>query len=51
MSLAFVREILRWPVNTPHKGPVKRIMCPFYGVIIMAESPSDSKPPKEFFLY
>ena len=25
-SLAFVREIHRWPVNSPHKGPVTRIM-------------------------
>ena len=23
-SLAFVRGILRWPVNSPHKGPVTR---------------------------
>ena len=23
-SLAFVREIHRWPVNSPHKGPVTR---------------------------
>ena len=23
-SLAFVRGIHRWPVNSPHKGPVKR---------------------------
>ena len=23
-SLTFVREIHRWPVNSPHKGPVKR---------------------------
>ena len=25
-SLAFVREIHRWPVNSPHKGPVTRKM-------------------------
>ena len=26
VSLAFVREIHRWPVNSPHKGPVTRKM-------------------------
>ena len=28
-SLAFVRGIHRWPVNTPHKWPVTRKMFPF----------------------
>ena len=28
-SLAFVRRIHRWPVNSPHKRPVKRKMFPF----------------------
>ena len=28
-SLAFVRGIHRWPVNSPHKGPVTRKMIPF----------------------
>ena len=28
-SLAFVRENHRWPVNSPHKGPVMRKMFPF----------------------
>ena len=27
-SLAFVRGIHRWPVNSPHKGPVTRKMFP-----------------------
>ena len=27
-SLAFVREINRWPLDSPHKGPVTRIMFP-----------------------
>ena len=27
--LAFVRGIHRWPVNSPHKGPVMRKMLPF----------------------
>ena len=32
--LAFVREIHRWPVNSPHKGPVTRKMFPFDDVIM-----------------
>ena len=32
-SLAFVRGIHRWPVNSPHKGPVTRKMFPFDDVI------------------
>ena len=32
-SLAFVRGIHRWPVNSPHKGPVKWKMFPFDDVI------------------
>ena len=32
--LAFVRGIHRWPVNSPHKGPVTRKISPFDGVII-----------------
>ena len=33
-SLPFVREIHRWPVNSPHKGPATRKMFPFDDVII-----------------
>ena len=33
-SLAFVRGIHRWPVNSPHKGPVTRKMVPFDEVIM-----------------
>ena len=33
-SLAFVRGIHRWPVNSPHKGPVPRKMFPFDDVIM-----------------
>ena len=33
-SLAFVRGIQRWPVNSPHKGPVTRKMFPFDDVIM-----------------
>ena len=31
---AFVRGIHRWPVNSPHRGPVTRKMLPFYDVIM-----------------
>ena len=37
-SLAFVRGIHRWPVNSPHKGPVMRKMLPFHDVIIVVKS-------------
>ena len=33
-SLAFVRGIHRWPVNSPHKGPVTRSVFPFDGVVV-----------------
>ena len=33
-SLAFAREIHRWPVNSPHKGPITRKMFPFDDVIM-----------------
>ena len=33
-SLAFVRGIHRWPVDSPHKGPVTRKTFPFDDVII-----------------
>ena len=33
-SLAFVRGIHRWPVNSPHTWPVTRKMFPFDAVII-----------------
>ena len=33
-SLAFVWEIHRWPVNSPHKWPVTRKMFPFDDVIM-----------------
>ena len=34
-TLAFVRGIHRWPVNSPHKGPVTHEMFPFDDVIIV----------------
>ena len=36
-SLAFVRQIHQWPVNSPHKWPVTRKMLPFGDVIMMSE--------------
>ena len=33
-SLVFVRGIHRWPVNSPHKGPVTRKTLPFDDVIM-----------------
>ena len=33
-SLAFVRGIHRWPVNSPHKGPATQKMFPFDDVIM-----------------
>ena len=38
VSLAFVRGIHRWPVNSPHKGPVTRKMFPFDDVIISIQT-------------
>ena len=37
-SLAFVRGIHRWPVNSPHKRQVKRKMFPLDDVIVNLES-------------
>ena len=34
-SLAFVKGIHRWPVNAPHKWPVKRKMFPFDDIIML----------------
>ena len=37
LSLAFVRGIHRWPVHSPHKGPVTRKMFPFDDVIMVSD--------------
>ena len=34
-SLAFVKEIHRWPMDSPHKGPVTRKIYPFGNVIMV----------------
>ena len=36
-SLAFVRGIHRWPVNSPHKWPATRKMFPFDDIIMESE--------------
>ena len=38
VSLAFVREIHWWPVDSPHKGPVMWKMFPFHDVIMMYQA-------------
>ena len=45
-SLAFVRGIHRWPVNSPHKGPVARKMFQFDDVIMRVADllPSSTVP-------
>ena len=40
-SLAFVRGIHLWPVNSPHKWPVTRKMFPFDDVIMIVKTPPD----------
>ena len=42
-SLAFVRGIHRWPVNSPHKGPVTRKMFSFDDVIDISCVADESK--------
>ena len=37
-SLAFVRGIHRWPVNSPHKWPITRKMFPFDEVIMSPQA-------------
>ena len=41
VSLASVRGIHRWPMNSPHKGPVTRKMFPFDDVIMKSCSIND----------
>ena len=47
-SLAFVRWIHKWPVNSPHKGQVMRKMLPCDDVI-MADFRSSPTDTTEFF--
>ena len=43
-SLAFVRGIHRWPVNSPHKSPVTRKMFSFDDVIMSRTIPTLTIP-------
>ena len=47
-SLAFVRGIHRWPVNSPHKGLVTRKMFPFDDVIMIEDAHSDKGVCEKF---
>ena len=47
-SLAYVRGIHRWPVNSPHKGPVTRVIFPFDDVIMYGGGIGDDNS-KTFF--
>ena len=53
-SLAFVRGIHRWPVNSPHKWPVMRKMFPFdyiimeWIIIVAADASRHRQPPWPF---
>ena len=44
-SLAFVRGIHRWPVNSPHRWPVTRKMIPFDNVIMVSGYITQYKSP------
>ena len=52
-SLAFAWGIHRWPVNSPHKGPVTRKMFPFDDVIMSFEvqAPVDSTCGVDFIYW
>ena len=45
-SLAFVRGIHRWPVNSPHKGPVTRKLFTFDDVILTMTKCSGAYRPE-----
>ena len=52
--LAFVRGIHRWPVISPHKGPVTRKMFPFDHVIMelaIAGYPWNTLESLEYFFF
>ena len=41
--LAFVRGIHRWPVDSPHKGPITRKTLPFDDVIMRCWAPLNNR--------
>ena len=48
-SLAFVRGIHRWPLNSPHKWPVTRKIFPFDDVIMSLQwDPKDTRTPSQY---
>ena len=49
-SLAFVRGIHRWPVDSPHKGPVTRKMFPFVDVITTKPQKAQHSDPCTYFV-
>ena len=49
-SLAFVRGFHRWPVNSPHKGPVTRKLFPFDDVMVDMYS-SEEMPRQQSRIY
>ena len=51
-SLAFVRGIHRWPVNSPHKWPVTGKMFPFDDVIMIVAQYRDKLTlRRQWFIY
>ena len=50
-SWGFVRGIHRWPVNSPHKGPVTRKRFPFDDVIMILRLEQNGKFRKYFRVY
>ena len=50
-SLAFVRGIHRWSVNSPHKWPVTRKMFPFDIVIMLYKDQSQEYPQKNIWFH
>ena len=53
-SLAFVRGIHQWPVNSPHKWPVTRKMFPFDDIIMIDSAngllPNRTEPLTELLI-
>ena len=47
-SLAFVRGIHRWPVNSPYKGPAMRKKIPFDDVIMLCDENPQTDARKEW---
>ena len=47
-SLAFVKGIHRWSVNSPHKGPVTRKMFSFDDVIMIANLIGDDQTQRQY---